>query len=160
MAPEPTDTPRGEDIPVRGPKGLPSRVAGVSPAAVLQQPDRRLDLRWTGANLRAMLFLCLLCAGGLAVSAAWARFELGERPAVDTRRSQAAADLVNPNAASGASLRRLPELGPACIGAILDYRRDHGPAAFKDPNDLMRVRGIGHATLQAFRDYLEFGAAR
>ena len=172
MAPQPNSG-RGEGT-------LPSRDAGVSPtqeaadqgatappATAHQQPDRRLDLRWTGANLGAVILLCLLAAAALSIRAAASCFELGDRPAVDERRVQAAAERVNPNTASAASLRRLPRVGPEHLRAILDYRAAHdGPAgasggpAFRDANDLSRVRGIGQATLQTFRDYLEFPAGR
>jgi len=111
-----------------------------------------------------MLILCLLAGAALAARAAGS-FELGDRPAVDSRRVQAAAERVNPNTASAASLRRLPRIGPEHLRLILDYRAAHdrdagGGLAFRDANDLMRIRGIGPPTLQAFRDYLEFPPAR
>ena len=152
--------------PARGEGILPSHDTAnqdFPPATAHERADRRLDFRWTGANLRAMLVLCLLSAAALAARAA-GRFELGGRPAVDARRVQAAAERVNPNTASAASLRRLPKIGPEHLRGILDYRAAYsaggGEPAFRDANDLMRVRGIGLLTLHAFRDYLEFPPAR
>jgi competence protein ComEA len=100
--------------------------------------------------------LCLAAAATLAHRAAAGRWELGEVPAVDARRVEAARQKVNPNTASAASLRRLPELGPVRAAAILDYREAHGAAALRGLQDLQGVRGIGPATAEALREYLEF----
>jgi competence ComEA-like helix-hairpin-helix protein len=121
------------------------------------EPNRRLDPRWTGANLRAATAVCLAAALGLALTCAAGRFELGDSPAVDPARVQSARERVNPNTAGFSSLRRLPELGPVRAQAIVDYLAAHGPAPFQRPEDLEQVRGIGPATAQAIRDYLDFG---
>ena len=180
MAPRPPDVPPQTPVvaahdaanhgtlPARGEGVPPLRPAGVSPASESPSPttnapassDRRLDLSWTGANLGAVLFLCLLAAVALAIHAAAGHFDLGDRPAVDAPRVQAVAERVNPNSASPASLRRLPRIGPEHLRGILEYRQAHGPESFRDANDLTHIRGIGPLTLQAFRDYLEFPAGR
>jgi comEA protein len=48
---------------------------------------------------------------------------------------------VDINKASVAELDRLPGIGPAIAGRIVDFRTRYGP--FKRPEDLMNVRGIG-----------------
>jgi competence ComEA-like helix-hairpin-helix protein len=123
------------------------------------QPNRRLDPRWTGANLGAIAAVCLAAAGALVFSCAAGRFELGASPAVDPARVQSARERVNPNTAGFSSLRRLPELGPVRAKQIIDYREAHGPAPFRQADDLMQVRGLGPATVATIRDYLDFAAA-
>ncbi len=56
---------------------------------------------------------------------------------------------VDLNAATAADLERLPGVGPATATAILAHRDQHGPFASVD--DLIDVRGIGPAKLEAIR---------
>jgi competence protein ComEA len=119
-------------------------------------PNSRLDLRWTPANFAALAAACVLAGGGLLAAGAAGRVELGNSPAASPQATTGLHQRVNPNTASAASLRRLPELGPARIQQILDYRQEHGGAPFREPNDLLRVKGIGPATLQTIREYLDF----
>lgn len=58
--------------------------------------------------------------------------------------------LVNLNTATAAELESLPGVGPATAEAILDYREQHGP--FASVEQLLEVRGIGEAKLEALRD--------
>jgi DNA uptake protein ComE-like DNA-binding protein len=96
----------------------------------------------------------------LAWSAARPSFALGEVPAVDSRRVEAAHEWVNPNTASFAALRRLPGLGPVRVQAILEYRRASGqPAPFRSLRDLENIRGIGPITAEGLKEYLEFTKA-
>lgn len=48
---------------------------------------------------------------------------------------------VNINTASAADLQRLPGIGAATAGRIIEYREKNGP--FSKPEELMNVRGIG-----------------
>ncbi len=56
---------------------------------------------------------------------------------------------VDLNAATAADLERLPGVGPATATAILAHRDQHGP--FSSVDDLIEVRGIGPAKLEAIR---------
>ena len=56
------------------------------------------------------------------------------------------------NSASAAYLQRLPGIGPALAGRIVEYRELHGP--FRSPTELMRVRGIGPKTYERLERYV------
>lgn len=59
---------------------------------------------------------------------------------------------VDPNRAGAAELIRLPGVGPVLAQRILDDRRINGP--YQCAEDLLRVKGIGPATLARMRSSL------
>jgi len=61
---------------------------------------------------------------------------------------------IDPNHADAAALVELPGIGPALAGRVVAARAA-GP--FRTPEDLLRVRGIGPATLTRLRPFLVFG---
>ena len=61
---------------------------------------------------------------------------------------------IDPNAAGEEDLDRLPGVGPAVAGRIVQVRQDHGP--FAEPGDLLSVPGVGPATLARITPYLEW----
>ena len=68
---------------------------------------------------------------------------------------------INPNAASLASLIRLPGIGTGRAEAIIVYRKKHSEnmqdnRAFEDSDDLQEVKGIGPKTAQDIDDWLKF----
>ena len=121
--------------------------------------DRRYDLRWSRPHLAGLLVLCALAATAMALRAADRTVRLGEVLPVDRVRVAAAAGKINPNVASAASLRRLPGIGPKRAEAIADWRRNHGPVAFRFPEDLADVPGIGDGTVRSVRRYLALPGA-
>ncbi len=60
---------------------------------------------------------------------------------------------IDPNTAGEEDLDRLPGVGPAVAGRIVQMRQDHGP--FADPADLLSVPGVGPAILARITPYLE-----
>jgi len=56
------------------------------------------------------------------------------------------------NAAEWPELAQLPDIGPTLAGRIVESRQAEGPNL--DPEDLMRVKGIGPKTLEKIRPYL------
>ena len=76
----------------------------------------------------------------------------------EARRSEALAEgeRLDPNRADEVELDRLPGVGPSTARAIVAARDDG--AVFRDPDDLLAVRGIGPGTLGRFRDFLDFSA--
>ena len=69
-----------------------------------------------------------------------------------------AAETVNINTADAATLDRvLVNVGPAKAQAIVDYRKANG--AFKSPEQLAMVKGIGLKTVEKNRDRIVIRAA-
>lgn len=114
----------------------------------------RLDLSWRRRNAAGLLACCILAVAAMML------WELpGQTPQsadlpVDDRKAAAAEEKIDPNTASLASLRRLPELGQTKAQAVIDYRSAHGPSAFRRAADMDNVRGIGPALTEKLRPFL------
>ena len=68
---------------------------------------------------------------------------------------------INPNDASPASLVRLPGIGVSRAAAIVAYRKNFSEQngnkpAFKNCDDLQKVKGIGPKTAQNISQWLKF----
>ncbi|NPB04691.1 MAG: helix-hairpin-helix domain-containing protein [Thermotogae bacterium] len=59
---------------------------------------------------------------------------------------------VNVNRAGVRELVSLPGVGPVIARRIVEYRKKHG--AFKKPEDLLKIKGIGHKKLQKMKPYI------
>lgn len=70
--------------------------------------------------------------------------------------SLAAAEKVNINTATVDQLTTLDGIGDAYAKKIVEYRDAHG--AFKSPEDIMNVSGIGPATFAKNKDRITVGA--
>ena len=80
---------------------------------------------------------------------------------VDGLRAQELADHLDANTATQAELAAIPTIGDKLAGAIVTYRdqysREHpGRPVFIEAKDLLRVRGVGPAKMEALRPYLSF----
>ncbi|MCD6365606.1 MAG: ComEA family DNA-binding protein [Planctomycetes bacterium] len=104
------------------------------------------------------MVLCLLAGGALGARAIERDKEIGDVIPVNSLRTAAARQLINPNTASVASLRRLGGIGPAKARAIVDFRTRHGGTPFRSPADLRRVKGIGPGIADNIAGDLCFGA--
>ena len=72
--------------------------------------------------------------------------------------SALAVDKVNVNTADAATIDRvLVNIGPAKANAIVAYRKANG--AFKNADDLAKVKGVGVKTVEKNRDRLAFGGS-
>jgi competence protein ComEA len=73
-------------------------------------------------------------------------------PGAGAGAGSAAGQPVNLNSATAEQLDALVGIGPATARAILDWRQQHG--RFRRVDDLLNVRGIGPAKLDALRSQL------
>ncbi|HEY6099807.1 MAG TPA: helix-hairpin-helix domain-containing protein [Anaeromyxobacter sp.] len=80
-----------------------------------------------------------------------------ERAARSPLAPSAATTPLDVNRATRDELERLPGIGPGLAGRIVDARERRGP--FSSVEDLRRVRGIGHSTLERVRPLLAIGPA-
>ncbi len=70
-------------------------------------------------------------------------------------------DKINPNTASAPSLSRLPSIGITRAAAIVAYRENFSnlnasEPAFKECNDLQKVKGIGPKITKEISPWLKF----
>jgi competence protein ComEA len=73
-------------------------------------------------------------------------------PARPAPRQILAPARLDPNTASSQALQRLPGIGPALAGRIIEHRELQGP--FRSPRDLLAVKGIGPKTFERLEPYL------
>jgi competence protein ComEA len=59
---------------------------------------------------------------------------------------------LNINTATVQELQLLPRVGPALAQRIVEFRESNG--AFKSPEELMRVRGVGEKSYALLKPYL------
>lgn len=81
----------------------------------------------------------------------------GGSAAADAGATGALGQPVDLNTATVEQLDTLPGVGPATASAILDHRTSEGP--FRSVDELIEVRGIGEAKLEALRDLVTVGGA-
>ena len=70
-------------------------------------------------------------------------------------RSLLPGETVSINAADQDTLMRLPGIGPSLSAAIVEDREKNGP--FQNPEDLLRVPGIGKKRLDAIMPFITIG---
>mgnify|MGYP001205282259 CR=1 FL=1 len=59
---------------------------------------------------------------------------------------------IDINQAGSRDLERLPSIGPAMAKRIIDYRQNSG--GFRQVEDLMKVKGIGHKKFNRLREHV------
>lgn len=108
------------------------------------------------------LTLCMLGAAALAALAilVWQQ----QRPALIVSGESISAEAlhwdgmladvreINLNTAGIRELERLPHVGPTLAARIVAYRNEHG--RFRNPEELVRVQGIGPKTYEAIQGYV------
>lgn len=116
----------------------------------------RYDLTWRRAHVAALL--AVWAAAGVVLGWRWVDrpIRLGQSLPVMPERVAAVTEKINPNTAPVGSLRRLSGIGPVKAQAIADYAAAHGPAAFRRPEDLTAVSGIGPGLVERLRPHLVF----
>ncbi len=119
----------------------------------------RYDLAWRRGDLPPLVLLCLLAGAACVYAALGRRLWFTSEPPIDFGRIALAAEKIDPNTATAASLRRLGGIGPAKAHAIVQYRQQHG-RQFRRPEDLANVPGIGPKTVRRISPYLAFSRWR
>src|SRR3954451_1997871 len=111
---------------------------------------RRPILRRLDQAMVAFLMACALV--GMAVYWFVQGGPRGELIEIDRAEPRIARYQVDINKADWFELAELPEVGEALARRIIELRMTRG--AFKDNNELRRVRGIGPRTLEKMMPYL------
>lgn len=116
---------------------------------------------WTPRQRLALSVLILVIIGYLLVLRQMHPARVGNPQPADGPRAGELADKIDPNVATVWDLSALPNVGPAMARRIVEereqFRKDHPQEApYKKLEDLKRVKGIGDATLENLRPYLEF----
>jgi len=124
-------------------------------------PTSHSDLGWTPSQRRALILLLTIFLLVLVVRYARDRaFVPDPQPARGVRADELASR-VDPNTVDWETLAAIPMLGEKRAKEIVAYRdhlrtRDGTPNVFKEPRDLLRVRGIGLSMIENLRPYLIF----
>ena len=106
----------------------------------------------TGPAPPASGALGLMSAPGPDSTAAQLAEAAVETAAAPRRQGKPPPARTNINTATEAQLQRLPGIGPALAGRIVEHRRVHGP--FRHPDRLVDVRGIGDKTMEKLRPWV------
>lgn len=125
---------------------------------MLDQKSARYDLGWNRKNQAALLLICAVAGALLAASGRAGQVRRSDQLPLNPQRVKAAAERIDPNTATAASLRRLPGIGATIAGRIVEFRRSHGGMTFRRPGDLAAVNRIGPAMVRKLEPYLKFPA--
>ncbi len=123
----------------------------------MTRPNKqRYDFRWRRGDTTALLVLCVLAGALLAIRARDRGLSIVDGITVREARAASVAEKIDPNTATAASIRRLPGLGTTLTEAIIRYRREHDAPAFRNAEDLRKVRRIGPGTIRRIESFLQF----
>jgi competence ComEA-like helix-hairpin-helix protein len=109
-----------------------------------------------GARIQSFAFAISVCI--CVILCVFFLFDFSEGAGADEIRLESR---INPNDAPISSLVRLPGIGMSKAAAIVAYREEYRlsgatGAAFRDCNDLQKVRGIGPKTAEAMAKWTVF----
>ena len=117
------------------------------------------DIRWRRGDLVGLIVLSAFLGSALIYHSGLNRLWFTDQPGVYPTRIFSARQKIDPNTATIASLRRLDRIGPVLARAIVAYRRTR-PQAFRRPEDLTGVHGIGPGIVNRMRPHLSFSKSR
>lgn len=72
--------------------------------------------------------------------------------------AKAPAHAINLNTASATELMQLPHIGQKTAERIVAFRKEHG--AFKRPEELMNVKGVGEKSFARLKPFLTTASAK
>ena len=123
--------------------------------------DDRPSIAFTPQHRRALTLLLSMLVGYLAIRL-WINPTHIEAPQpTHPLREAELADRIDPNTADLPTLAALPGLGMKRAGDIVAFReafrrQNPGRPAFTQPQDLLRIDGIGYAMMTQLTPYLIF----
>jgi DNA uptake protein ComE-like DNA-binding protein len=116
---------------------------------------------WTYSQRVALLILVTALFVYLAVRYAFNPAYVSNPQPIEPPRAVELVDRIDPNTADIPTLAALPTLGEKRAKLIVDYRearraRSPNGIVFRRLEDLLRIRGIGPATIDQMEPYLTF----
>ena len=116
---------------------------------------------WTRRQRATLAVIVLILAVAFLVRALRNPARVGDPPPPAGERANQLATRIDPNTADWPAWAALPLIGEKRAREIVAFREnwldEHpGELPFKKPEDLMRVKGIGKATVAALEPYLVF----
>jgi len=120
---------------------------------------------WTPRQRLALSVIILLILSYLLIRYQFTPARISNPQPPDAPRASDLQDKLDPNTATADDLSSLPNLGPAMARRIIDdrnqFQKSHpNQPPYKSLADLLRVKGIGPATLENLRPYLRFPATQ
>ena len=124
-------------------------------------PHQPAEYGWTLPQRRALIALLAVLLAVLAFRYAVNRAYTPDPQPPRGARADELASRIDPNVADWQTLAAIPGLGEKRARQIAEYRiraQEGAPGAivFHQATDLLRVRGIGRATMENLRPYLIF----
>ena len=116
---------------------------------------------WSPSQRGVLIAFVLTFSLALLIRLAVNRHYVSDPPPAESTRYDQLIDRLDPNVASWQELAVLPQLGEKRAKEIVAYREQfradrRGDVAFRKPEDLLVIRGIGVAMLTTLRPYLTF----
>ena len=116
---------------------------------------------WNASQRAVVLAVVIGIFTYLSIRLVFQHSYISDPQPTEAPRARELADHFDPNLATQAELAAIPNIGEKLAAAVIDYRYryviDHpGHTAFSQPKDLLHVRGVGPAKMEAFSQYLEF----
>lgn len=116
---------------------------------------------WTLPQRRALAAIVACLIVYVSIRYAFNRQHVPDPIPGQSPRAAELSDRLDPNVADAAALSAIPTLGEKRAGEIIAYREQYlashpGQIAFRKAEDLMNIKGIGPATVEAMTPYLVF----
>lgn len=113
------------------------------------------DIRLRRGDLASLIVLSAIFGSALIYHSSLNRLWFTDQPGIYPARIFSASQKIDPNIATIASLRRLDRIGPVLARLIVEYRLS-SLTAFRRPEDLTRVHGIGPGIVNRMKPHLSF----
>ena len=128
----------------------------------MSDPISRGPQLWTASQRTALIAILIVLILALLVRYLRNSTYISDPQPLAPLRAAELLDRIDPNTADVATLGALPTLGEKRAKLIVDYREHYrklqpkGGAAYRKPEDLLRITGIGMATVETLKPFLAF----